>query len=199
MIVSIVDYGIGNLHSLAKGLSGEDREVRIDTDMSAALEADALVLPGVGNFGAAAARLQPARASLRDALRDGKPCIGICLGMQLLFETSEEGEGSGIGAIPGRVRRLHAARVPHMGWNDVDDTSHDALFTEARPMVAYYANSYVCEPDDPEAVIAWTDYGDERWAAAVRRGRTWGVQFHPEKSGAPGLRVLQNFLREAGT
>lgn len=196
MIVSIIDYGIGNLHSLAKGMEGPDCEIHIDTDVRAALEADALVLPGVGNFGAAAARLAPFRDELRDALLDGKPCIGICLGMQLLFETSEESGGAGLGVLPGRVRRVHGQRVPHMGWNGVEDAS-DSIFEGTAPLIAYYANSYICEPADASAIIAWTEYDGERWPAAVRNGQTWGVQFHPEKSGAPGVRLLHNFLRQA--
>lgn len=195
MNVSIIDYGIGNLHSLAKALEGPDRSVRIDTEVRAALSADALVLPGVGNFGAAARRLSLVRTDVRAALADGKPCLGICLGMQLLFDTSEEDRGMGIGAIPGRVRRLQATRVPHMGWNGVEPDG-DVLFAGTGEMVAYYANSFVCEPDDAATVIAWTEYDSERWPAAVRQGATLGVQFHPEKSGAPGLRLLQNFLEE---
>lgn len=196
MNVAIFDYGIGNLHSLAKALTGEARHVHTVTEVGDALAADVIVLPGVGNFGAAATRLSADRAALRDGLADGKPCLGICLGMQLLFETSEEAEGGGIGAIPGRVRKLRAPRVPHMGWNAVE-TEGDALLAGADPLVAYYANSYACEPADPGTVVAWTQYGGERWPAVVRQGRTVGFQFHPEKSGAPGLRVLHNFLAEA--
>jgi glutamine amidotransferase len=197
MNVAILDYGIGNLHSLAKALDGQHVRVRIDTGVQDALTADAIVLPGVGNFGAAAARIAPHREALRAALAEGKPCLGVCLGMQLLFESSEEADGAGIGALPGRVRRVRAARVPHMGWNEVE-MGGDPLFTATSRLIAYYANSYVCEPDDPTAVIARTELDGERWAAAVRQGSTLGVQFHPEKSGAPGIRLLHNFLREAG-
>ena len=195
MIVSIIDYGIGNLHSLAKALELGDHRVRFDTEVSLALDADAIDLPGVGNFGAAASRIAAGRDELKAALAGGKPCLGVCLGMQLLFDTSEEADGAGIGALPGRVRRLQAARVPHMGWNEVE-AHGDPLFDGAAPLTAYYANSYVCEPDDPSAIIAWTELDGQRWAAAVRRDRTLGVQFHPEKSGAAGLLLLRNFLRE---
>ena len=195
MKVSIIDYGIGNLHSLTKALEGEGRTVRTDSRVADALSADAIVLPGVGNFGAAAARLAPDLDALRAALAAGTPCLGICLGMQLLFGTSEEAEGAGVGAIEGRVRRVEAARVPHMGWNAVDSVG-DPLFEGASPLVAYYANSFVCEPADESHVIAWTEYDGDRWPAAVRTGHTLGVQFHPEKSGAPGLRLLRNFLDE---
>jgi glutamine amidotransferase len=116
--------------------------------------------------------------------------------MQLLFERSEEGEGEGIGVIPGYVRRLRARVVPQMGWNDVC-VSNDPLLEGTSPLVAYYANSYVCEPADRTTVIAWSEYAGDRFAAGVRAGSTWGVQFHPEKSSAAGRRVLRNFLQVA--
>jgi glutamine amidotransferase len=117
--------------------------------------------------------------------------------MQLFFDGSDEGEGEGIGFIPGRVRRLDAPVVPHMGWNDVAG-EHDPLFAGLEGgLPAYYAHSYRCDPEDGGAVIGWTEYGGARLAAAVRRERTWGVQFHPEKSSRPGLRLLANFLEEA--
>jgi glutamine amidotransferase len=197
MIVTLFDYGVGNLHSLAKALERWDAEVRIEADPAAALEADALVLPGVGAFGAAAMQLSLAGPQLSAALADGFPCLGICLGMQLLFDSSDEGPGRGLGVIPGRVRRLEAARVPHMGWNAVEAVdSPDPLLAGVNGMVGYYANSYICDPEDAAHVIAWTEYDGARFPAAVRRGRSWGVQFHPEKSGENGLALLRNFLDE---
>jgi len=195
--VAILDYGCGNLHSLAKALRSGGAEVRIVGDVAAATAASAVVLPGVGAFATAAERLAPGAAALRDALAAGLPCLGICLGMQLFFDGSDEGEGEGIGLIPGRVRRLDAPVVPHMGWNDVEDGGDPLFGGEARGMAGYYAHSYQCDPRDPAAVIAWTEYAGTRIAAAVRRGRSWGVQFHPEKSSRPGLRLLANFLEEA--
>ncbi|HUP88840.1 MAG TPA: imidazole glycerol phosphate synthase subunit HisH, partial [Longimicrobiales bacterium] len=161
-----------------------------------ALIADALILPGVGAFGAAASRLSNYAPAMRAALASGHPCLGICLGMQLLFETSDEGEGAGVAAMRGRVRKLNTRRIPHMGWNDVTPEG-DALFAGMDPFLAYYANSYVAEPTDESTVIAWTEYENERFPAAVRRDRTWGVQFHPEKSEQAGLTVLRNFLAAA--
>ncbi len=169
----------------------------VTADWDRALAADALVLPGVGAFSAGVEALPPDRARLREALEAGLPCLGICLGMQLLFDGSDEGEGEGIGFIPGRVRLLDAPVVPHMGWNDVVDAGDPLFAGEARAMAGYYAHSYRCDPVDAEAVIGWTEYAGERIAAAVRRGRSWGVQFHPEKSSGPGLRLLANFLEEA--
>jgi imidazole glycerol-phosphate synthase subunit HisH len=195
MRVALIDYGTGNLHSLARAIANGGASVSIEQDLTAALRADAIVLPGVGAFGAAIAQLASGVASLHSALADGKPCLGICLGMQLLFETSEEGPGSGLGAFGGRVRRLRGRRLPHMGWNEVV-MMHDPLFEGIPTMLAYYANSYIAEPADESDVIAWTQYGSERFPAAIRRDHVWGVQFHPEKSGAAGLRVISNFLSQ---
>ena len=195
--VALLDYGAGNLHSLGKALELGGARVRVTADWDQALAADALVLPGVGAFSAAVEALPPDRGRVREALEAGLPCLGICLGMQLFFDGSDEGEGEGIGLIPGRVRRLDAPVVPHMGWNDVADRGDPLFRGEAHGMAGYYAPSYRCEPSDPATVIAWSEYGGAQIAAAVRRGRTWGVQFHPEKSSGPGLGLLANFLEEA--
>lgn len=193
MRVALFDYGAGNLHSLGKALERGGGTVEVTDAWDRALGMDALVLPGVGAFGAAVRALGDAGPRVRRALDDGLPCLGICLGMQLLFRESEEGAGRGIGILPGRVRKLEADRVPQMGWNDVETTA-DPLFRGARDPVAYYANSYVCVPEDRDSVIAWSSYAGERFAAAVRKGRCVGVQFHPEKSSRDGLRIVANFL-----
>jgi len=199
MNVTLFDYGVGNLHSLTKALESWGAEVRVESDPAVVLDSDALVLPGVGAFGAAAERLAEAGPRLAAALNDGFPCLGICLGMQLLFDTSEEGAGHGLGVIPGRVRRLEAPRVPHMGWNTVEATSRDGtdpLLAGVAGMAGYFANSYFCDPTDPSDVIGWTEYEGVLFPSAVRRGRTWGVQFHPEKSGDQGRALLHNFLEQ---
>lgn len=193
MKIALLDYGIGNLHSLMRALEQGGATIQIEQDLDQALRAEALVLPGVGAFGAAAAQLSSGAPALNAALSAGKPCLGICLGMQLLFETSEEGLGTGLGVIGGRVRRLRGRRLPHMGWNDVS-MMDDPLFEGLHELLVYYANSFVAEPADESEVIAWTQYGNERFPAAIRRGRMWGVQFHPEKSGPAGLRLIRNFL-----
>ncbi|MFM7230409.1 MAG: imidazole glycerol phosphate synthase subunit HisH [bacterium] len=195
MRVSVFDYGAGNLHSLVKALEAGGAQVVVSPDPVAALAADALVLPGVGAFGAAAARLAAGRSSMRDAVASGLPCLGICLGMQLLLEGSDEGDGAGLGLVPGRVTRLAAARVPHMGWNAIEEPS-DPLFAKAPLREAYYANSFVCRPLEPAAVTAWSRHEDDRFAAAVRVGRAVGVQFHPEKSSAAGVAWLAAWLAE---
>lgn len=196
MKVSIFDYGAGNLHSLIKTLARDGARVVIEPDPSAAARADVLVLPGVGAFGHAAARLSPGLADMRSAIADGLPCLGICLGMQLLFDASDEGDGDGLGVFPGRVKRLEGGRVPQIGWNTLENAA-DSLLDAAPLATAYYANSYVCHPDDLTVVHAWSTHDATRFPALVRAGRTVGVQFHPEKSSTPGVELVCAFLREA--
>ena len=201
MNVTLFDYGAGNLHSLSKALEAPDVVVRVETDPVRAVEddTDVLVLPGVGAFGAAAERLAPGRERMRAAILGGLPTMGICLGMQLLFEGSDEGDGAGLGVIAGRVTRLRAVRVPQIGWNDVQAESRERLFAAVPLPMVYYANSYVCRPVDPDVVTAWTEHESDRFPAAVRAGRAVGVQFHPEKSSAQGVRFLRAFLDDART
>lgn len=196
MRVTVLDYGVGNLHSLLKALGAPGVEVRAETDALLAIQTDALVLPGVGAFGAAVERLAPARDAVRDALAAGLPCLGICLGMQLLFDASEEGDGAGLGVIPGRVRRLRATRVPQMGWNSLEERS-DALLEASGLESAYFANSYVCEPRTASTVRASSVHEGDRFPSMVRAGRTVGVQFHPEKSSSAGVAFIGSFLEEA--
>lgn len=207
--LALFDYGAGNLHSLKKGLERGGARVTVSTAWDEALSLDGLVLPGVGSFGAAVRGIQGKEDRIREALTAGLPCLGICLGMQLLFPASEEAEGRGIGLLPGRVRRLRAPIVPQMGWNDVETGDDPVLEGVGEPaeegapgapgiMPAYYANSYFCEVDEEELVIARSEYHGEPLAAGVRKGRTWGFQFHPEKSSGPGLRLLANFVGEVG-
>jgi glutamine amidotransferase len=195
--VTIFDYGAGNLHSLAKALESDSAVVSVETDPLRSIDTDVLVLPGVGAFGAAVERLAPGRDAMRSAILGGLPTIGICLGMQLLFDASDEGGGIGLGVIPGRVTRLEAKRVPQIGWNTVTPSNDEPLFAAAPLPIAYYANSFVCRPADERAEIAWTTHETDRFPAAVRAGRTVGVQFHPEKSSAHGIRFLHAFLQDA--
>jgi glutamine amidotransferase len=197
MRVALFDYGAGNLHSLGKALEANGVEVITTNDWNEALTLDALVLPGVGAFGHAARALPDDVSDVRRALEDGLPCLGICLGMQLLFSSSDEAEGDGIGLVPGEVVRLDAPVVPHMGWNDVT-TGPDVLFDGVDGLVAYYANSFVCRPTESRHAIAWSTYAGREFAAGVRIANTWGVQFHPEKSSSQGRAIIANFVREAG-
>jgi glutamine amidotransferase len=196
MRLAVFDYGAGNLHSIAKALTIPGVEVTVEPDPVAAARADALVLPGVGAFGAACERLAPGLAALRASLAAGQPCLGVCLGMQLLFESSEEGAGQGLGVLRGQVRRFRVRRVPQIGWNHLEDR-RDPLFDASTLDCAYFANSYVCAPEDPASVTAWAEHQGERFPAAVRAGHVVGVQFHPEKSSRAGLALVRAFLDEA--
>ncbi len=194
--VTVFDYGAGNLHSLVKSLESGGATVHVETDpVLAVQDTDALVLPGVGAFTPAADRMRPGLDAMRGALRDGLPCLGICLGMQLLFDGSDEGPGEGLGIIPGRVTKIDAERVPQIGWNSLDDV-RDGLITGAGLDTAYYANSYVCRPegDGVGQVVAWSEHQGDRFPASVRVGSVMGTQFHPEKSSAPGVRFVHLFL-----
>lgn len=210
--VALFDYGAGNLHSLGRALVEGGARVTVTSDWKEALELDALVLSGVGSFGSAVRSLDGWRERVRDVLAAGHPCLGICLGMQLLFSRSEEGDGAGIGLVPGVVRRLRARTVPQIGWNDVAPVARpdampsgraaragpqDPLFGSGEVVPMYYANSFVCEPDDPGRIIARSTCEGDTFAAAIRVGRTWGMQFHPEKSSRPGLRIVRGFVTEA--
>lgn len=198
MKVTVFDYGAGNLHSLAKALAAPEVELAIEVDPVRATDTDLLVLPGVGAFGAAAERLAPGRDTMREAVGAGLPVIGICLGMQLLFDESDEGAGAGLGIIPGRVERLRAERVPHIGWNSVE-LSNIGELSGASLKAVYYANSFVCRPTDNTVVAAWTTHEGDRFPAIVRAGLVTGVQFHPEKSSASGVRFLRELVGAALT
>ncbi len=191
---TILDYGVGNLHSLAKALTTAGAEVRVERDPFRALETDSLVLPGVGAFAPAATALSSGRARLRRAIAGGLPTLGICLGMQLLLDSSEEGAGAGLGIFPGGVSRLRARQVPQIGWNRLEEAD-DPLLAASGLRVAYYANSFVARPDDEGCVRAWSAHESDRFPAVLRVGACVGVQFHPEKSGREGVAFLDAFLR----
>jgi len=192
----IFDYGAGNLHSLVKAMSTDGTIISVETDLRAAMRADVLVLPGVGAFGAAVEAMQGAQADLASALADGLPCLGICLGMQLLFDSSEESAGRGIGLIPGSVKRLSTSKVPHMGWNQIEwrATANGRRSTELE--TAYFANTYICEPEDESPIVAWTTHENARFASVVRRANTIGVQFHPEKSSIAGRAFVNAVIED---
>ncbi len=194
--IAIFDYGAGNLHSLVKAISSDDRVISIETDLRAAMTADLLVLPGVGAFGAAATAMRDAQDYLGSALNDGLPCLGICLGMQLLFDASEESPGKGIGFIPGNVTRLRTSKVPHMGWNDVEWRNDGNATAAPHLETAYFANAYICEPEVESPVVAWTTHENAKFASVVRSANTVGVQFHPEKSSGTGRAFLNAVIEE---
>lgn len=193
MRVLLFDYGTGNIHSLGKALELQGARVVTGTAIDGA---DALVLPGVGAFGAAAARLAPYRAAIRSAVAEGLPVLGVCLGMQLLLEASAEGPGEGLGLVEGHVRRLDASRVPHMGWNTVRAAAAEPLFRGIERERFYFAHGFVTAPTDPAVATATATYEADTFPAAVRAGTVVGTQFHPEKSGTAGLRLIRNFLEQ---
>jgi imidazole glycerol-phosphate synthase subunit HisH len=192
--VAILDYGVGNLHSIRKALEREGAAPRLVSEPEAILDAPAVVLPGVGAFGDAAAKLMPYRDALFRALDAGKPLLGVCLGMQLLFERSDESPGArGLGYVRGEVKRLRHEKLPQIGWNVLNHVEGEPLFAGLPDGAhVYYVNSFACAPEEP-VTVATTTYG-ETFTAAIRKRNAWGVQFHPEKSGEAGLRMIRNFV-----
>ena len=196
--VALVDYGVGNLHSAAKALDRAGADVRVVVAVAeAGPDAAGLVVPGVGAYGACLEGLGTAGgpAAVAEWLAGGRPLLGICVGMQLLFEASEEGPVSGgVGALPGKVRRLAGeVKIPHIGWNQAAVRPGSRLFAGLPDGARFYfVHSYAPEPDG-EAVAAVCDYGG-RFAAAVESQNLFGTQFHPEKSGHAGLALLGNFV-----
>jgi len=197
-MIAIADYGIGNLGSVTKAFRRAGAEVRLTGDREVLRGADALVLPGDGAVGApkAAVERRGLVPVLREAVEEGKPLLGICVGMQLLFEESEEhGRHAGLGLLPGRVRRLEGdLPVPHMGWNRLRACRpHPVLDGVPDGAHVYFVHSYYCDAP-ADVVIATTDYG-RVFAAIVSRGSVLGMQFHPEKSQDVGLRLVASFVR----
>jgi imidazole glycerol-phosphate synthase subunit HisH len=197
--VALLDYGVGNLHSAAKALDRAGADVRVVPTVAEAAGAAGLVVPGVGAYGACLAGLGSAggAAAVATWLEGGRPLLGICVGMQLLFEASEEGPvADGVAVVPGKIRRLTGpVKIPHIGWDEVTVRPGSRLFAGLGDGTRFYfVHSYAPEPDG-EAVAAVCAYGG-RFAAAVEHGNLFGTQFHPEKSGAAGLTLLANFVSE---
>ena len=197
--VGICDYGVGNLRSVERALRVAGAEPVLSADPDVIAGCDGVVLPGVGAFSVAARALQDTGLgdAVRDVARRDRPVLGVCLGHQLLFEGSDEGHGGdGLGLLRGRVVELSpngGLKVPHMGWNTITAVRESALLEGvASGAYMYFVHSYAAVPE-PEDTVAVTMYGDEL-AAAVERGPVMGTQFHPEKSGAAGLRVYANFV-----
>ncbi|HMT22195.1 MAG TPA: imidazole glycerol phosphate synthase subunit HisH [Promineifilum sp.] len=202
----MIDYGGSNLRSVQKAVEAVGATVLVTDDPDRVVCAERLVLPGVGAFGAgiAALRARGLDEATRACVRRGGVLLGICLGMQLLFDESEElGLHLGLGLVPGRVVRFRQPaangageailKVPHVGWNQIaHDGRHPLLAGVSSGAHAYFVHSYLCAPANPVAVVATADYGGP-FAAIVGRGRVFGIQFHPEKSQSVGLRILRNF------
>jgi glutamine amidotransferase len=189
--VAIADYGVGNLHSIKKALELAGARPVIESNMKNLLDAEVIVFPGVGAFDSAMKKLQPYREIINDRLSAGTPCLGICIGAQILFEGSEEGTEPGLGFMEGKVIRLKAERVPHMGWNEVKSMSKE--FDGIPSPYFYFAHSYHGQPTE-DVAIATTDYFGE-FPSAFRKKNVIGVQFHPEKSSVSGAAFLKNFVK----
>jgi glutamine amidotransferase len=200
--VVVVDYGLGNLRSVTRGLERAGAAVELIDDPGAIDTADGIVLPGVGAFSEGMENAGPFRDALTDAAAEGRPLFGICLGMQMLLTSSEEsdhagqGDAEGLDLIPGTNLRFHEGqKVPHMGWNELDVRRDHPLVEGIDGEHAYFVHSYYADPDDEDAVVTTTDYGlDFPSIVANEAGTVFGTQFHPEKSGETGLRILRNFV-----
>ena len=195
--IAVLDYGAGNLRSAEKALAVAGADAFVTADPDAAAAADALVVPGVGHFGACVRQFRDARLFdlVRGWVDQGRPLLGVCVGMQILYAGSEEDPGAaGLGLLPGRVRRLPpAVRVPHMGWNTVLATRDDPVLAGVAGEQVYFVHSYYAEPGDAGQVVATSDYGPG-FPCVVRVGSVVGTQFHPEKSGIVGARLLANWV-----
>jgi glutamine amidotransferase len=200
--IAVVDYGLGNLRSATRGLERAGANVEITDDREAILDADGVVLPGVGAFREGVENAGPFRDALVEVANAGQPLFGICLGMQMLLTDSEEAERAGQGDVRGldlvpgtNVRFDQGQKVPHMGWNELDVAREHPLVDGVDGEYAYFVHSYYAEPDDEGTVVATTDYGtDFPSVVANEDGNVFGTQFHPEKSGETGLRILRNFV-----
>jgi glutamine amidotransferase len=192
-VIAIADYGMGNRRSVEKALAHVGATSVITADHDEIRAADAVILPGVGAFPEAMRNLE--RTGLGPVLRElTQPLLGICLGMQLLFESSSEHEGArGLGILPGTVTRLQSPRLPHIGWNLVS-FERSSVLTEGLGDTAafYHVHSFACRPADESDVVGVSEYG-ERFVSVVERGNVMATQFHPEKSSRDGLRMLRNF------
>jgi len=197
--IAVLDYGMGNLHSVGRALVRVGANVCVTSDGAEATGADAVLIPGVGGFGACVRSLRSAGLEdvVRSAVSSGRLVFGVCVGMQILFEGSDEDADDGLALVPGHVERLPpTVRVPHTGWNTVSWTGRRHAYTAGIPdgTSFYFVHSYA-PPVDPETTVGVTDHG-RSFAAAVARENVFATQFHPEKSGDAGLELYDRFVRE---
>lgn len=201
VLIAVIDYDMGNLHSACKALEKAGATPIIADSPEAIDRATAIVLPGVGAFDPAMQHLRSRALAepIRAAIANGKPFLGICLGLQILFDRSEEGKEPGLGIIPGTVRRFHSEpgiAIPQMGWNSLELTQPELAFWQGLPSApsVYFVHSYYVAPEQPDVCAAMVTHGSQRVTAAIARDNLIAVQFHPEKSAASGLQMLSNFV-----
>ncbi|NJR18178.1 MAG: imidazole glycerol phosphate synthase subunit HisH [Calothrix sp. CSU_2_0] len=201
--IAVVDYDMGNLHSVCKALEKAGATPKITDSPKVIEQADAVVLPGVGAFDPAVQHLRSRSLEepIKNAIASGKPFLGICLGLQILFESSEEGTEPGLGIIPGKVRRFLPEpniTIPHMGWNQLEFTQPKNLLWEHLPPQpwVYFVHSYYVDPSNPSDKAAIVTHGNQNITAAISRDNLMAVQFHPEKSSNIGLQILSNFVSQ---
>lgn len=199
--MAVLDYGSGNLHSATRALAAAGADVVLTADAAVCLAADGLVVPGVGAFAACMAGLEAVggREIVAQRLADGGPILGICVGHQVLFDLGVEhgAQAAGLGLFPGVVEELAAKPLPHMGWNTVEVAAGSRMFAGVENERFYFVHSYGVHPSaswPSDALASFTEHGGDRFIAAVERGAVWSTQFHPEKSGEAGARLLRNWI-----
>ncbi|GFE69806.1 imidazole glycerol phosphate synthase subunit HisH [Chroococcus sp. FPU101] len=202
-IIAVIDYDMGNLHSACKGIQQAGGTPKITDSPREIALADAVILPGVGSFDPAIQQIRARHLEkpIQDAIASGKPFLGICLGLQILFDGSEEGTEAGLGIISGMVRRFRSepnVTIPHMGWNQLNMTQPSLPLWQELPHnpYVYFVHSYYVEPSDPSVNAAMVTHGSQTVTAAIARDNIVAVQFHPEKSAASGLKILSNFVSQ---
>jgi imidazole glycerol-phosphate synthase subunit HisH len=203
--IAVVDYDMGNLHSVCKGLQYAGAQTSITHDPAELAAADAVVLPGVGSFDPAVKKIRDRdlEQPLKDIIASGKPFLGICLGLQILFDRSDEGRETGLGIIPGTVRKFQPEphlTIPQMGWNQIDFTQPNCPLWGQIDTAAwvYFDHSYYVDPTSSPVSAATVTHGTQTVTAAIAQNNVMAVQFHPEKSSTTGLHILSNFVRMAG-
>ena len=194
-MITIIDYKSGNLRSISNGFKKIGVDVEITDDPEKIADAEYLVLPGVGSFGSAMGNIEPFRDVIHEHINDGKPFLGICLGLQVLLSTSDETpDVKGLGVFPGHVKILPPGRkIPHMGWNKLNLVKPCPILEGMDGKYFYFVHSYYVEPDDRDVIVGTCDYGFDL-TAALWRDNVYATQFHPEKSGVHGLKILKNFV-----
>ena len=205
-VIAVIDYDMGNLHSACKGLENAGATPKITDNPQEIYQADAVVLPGVGAFDPAMEHLRSRKLEepIKKVIASGKPFLGICLGLQILFDGSEEGKEPGLGIIPGMVRRFQSEpgiTIPHMGWNQLEFTQTNIpLWQNLSPNpYVYFVHSYYVSPTDTTVNAATVTHGSQTVTAAIAKDNIMAVQFHPEKSSTPGLQILSNFVSQVNS